>query len=158
MWLYQLVQGKEQLDSAVPECATQHIYWFFSFNDKFPLLYPGGKSMLLLSELWSFSPESFTFSTLAHISDKFDSGVTTPRTAQEWNSSFFHRGRKKLCVTIVGVQDCRVLAPAMEGSGRDSGGVWGPWGVSEVLSEQSSTGEGSALLLQVLLSTGGVDE
>lgn len=31
--------------------------------------------MLLLSELWSFRPESFTFSTLAYISDKFDFGV-----------------------------------------------------------------------------------
>lgn len=75
MWLYQPVQGKEQLNSAVSECAAQHIYWVFSFNDKFPLLYPGGKSTLHLSELWSLRPESFTFSTLAHISDKFDFGV-----------------------------------------------------------------------------------
>lgn len=51
-----------------------------------------------------------------------------------------------------------VMATAMGSSGRGSGRVWGSWGVSEVLSEQSSIGEGSVLLLQVLLSTRGEDE
>lgn len=100
---------------------------------------------MLLSELWSFKLESFTFNTLAHISDKFDFGVKTPRTAQEWHSSFFHRGRKKLCVTGVGVQDCGVLWERLWRS-------LGALGVSEVLSEQSSMREGDAVLLQVLLS------